>query len=832
MIMKRLTLLLALSAAASVPGQAIYARQTDSQAGVDRALALARHAEISDVRYSLDFTVPPTVSEPIGVDATITFNYSGSGPVVFDFEGSVGRASANGKSWAAGVKNEHILVPAALLCKGENKIEFLNCTSSDKALNRRADHMYTLFVPANARSAFPCFDQPDMKARFDLSLSLPQGWTALSAGELKSAQSTAGGERLRFETSDVLPTYLFSFTAGKLQRADTVIDGRRIELYHMESEAQKTAQLPEIFRLSAHALKWMEEYTGIPYPFRKFAIVMLPGYQFGGMEHPGAIQYKSNTIFLPPTPTPAEIQRRAELLSHETAHMWFGDLVTMAWFDDVWTKEVFANLMASKATAEMFPEQDTDLTFLRSIQTKAMATDVTPGTHPIGQELDNLNTAGLLYGNIIYQKAPVMMRKLEQLMGPERFRAGLSEYLKTYSFGNATWDNLIAILDRHAPEAGLPEFSRVWVKEAGLPDISCTSADGRLVVEQSDPRGRGLNWKQTFAVGALMPDGSIHSIPVCLDSAVFSTPLPEGTCGLIPNLDGEGYGRFRLTPAQLSTLRSAWPRLSPLRRQAALMNLYDAALQGNISYPDLAAELLDYLETETDPQIGATLCAQLATLMRRIPRAELEPIEARARRIADTANEPSVHLALTRALSTHGLHTDYTDVWTAQSDSLLSPQDYMNMAYHLAVLHPDRADAILAEQRSRLEAKNPALIEEFDYVSRGARPGVEAAKETFESLLIPANRTTEPWATALLGLLADETRGTYTLGFIAPALTAMEDIRRTGAIFFPANWAAALLPGYRSAEAGALLREWLDRNPDYRPALVRKIKESGAHLLR
>ena len=124
------------------------------------------------------------------------------------------------------------------------------------------------------------------------------------------------------------------------------------------------------------------------------------------------------------------------------------------------------------------------------------------------------------------------------------------------------------------------------------------------------------------------------------------------------------------------------------------------------------------------------------------------------------------------------------------------------------------------------------MIEEFDYVSRGAMPGSEAATAAFNSLLDPANRTTEPWATALLGLIADEARGAYTLGFIAPALSAMEDIRRTGAIFFPANWAATLLPGYRSPEAGALLREWLEQNADYRPALLRKIKESGAHLLR
>lgn len=800
--------------------------------GVERSLAQNRHAEISDVRYNLKYNIPPLKDSPVTLDASISFDYNGTGSdVVFDFEGSVGHALVNGQSWTPKVENEHIVVPSSLLHKGENTVMFSNCKVLDKALNRRSDHLYTLFVPANARSAFPCFDQPNIKANFNLTLNLPEKWTALSAGSLLSENISSGIKTLKFDTSDPLPTYLFSFTAGQLQRADTIIDGRPMEFYYMETDPQKTAQIPEIFRLSEHALKWMEDYTGIEYPFKKVALVALPGYQFGGMEHPGAIQYKDKTIFLPPTPTPAEIQRRAEVISHETAHMWFGDLVTMEWFNDVWTKEVFANLMASKATADMFPDRDNDLTFLRSIQTKALATDVTPGTHAIEQELDNLNTAGLLYGNIIYQKAPVMMRKLEEIMGSERFREGLSEYLKTFSYGNATWDDLITILDRHAPDAGLPEFSKVWVKEAGLPNIICSMDNGNMRVEQSDPMGRDLIWKQSFSVGVLMDNDSIMQIPVQLFSATFSAPLPSGAVALIPNINGDGYGRFILQDSQLKAIQAAWPSLSPLSRQAALMVIYDEALRGQIEYTELAEMLMDRLEEETDAQILATLCAQLTTAILRIDPAKLGSIEQRARRIADSTPSASVHLALTRALSKYGQHTDYTDVWTNQTDSLLNTDDYTKMAYHLAILNPEKADYILAEQRKRLEEKNPALVEEFDYVSRGARPGEAAANEAFQSLLDPSNRTTEPWATALLSLLADETRGEYTLEYIAPGLSALEDVRRHGAIFFPANWAACLLAQYRSAEAGARLREWIDSNPDYRPALMRKVKESGAHLL-
>lgn len=807
-------------------------KNTEISKGVDRKMALTRSKEISNVTYDLKFTVPPQKESPVIVDATIFFDYNGaSAGIPFDFEGSVASAVINGKEWTPVVENEHILVPAQLINQGENKVEFINCKSLDKALNRRADLLYTLFVPANARSAFPCFDQPDMKARFNLTLNLPDGWTALSTASVGERDSESGKNYLKFNTSDPLPTYLFSFTAGKFQRADTVIDGRPLEFFYMETDPRKTAQIPEIFRLSANAIKWMEDYTGVAYPFEKFSFVAIPDYQFGGMEHPGAIQYKARTIFLPSTPTPAEIQKRAQLLAHETAHIWFGDLVTMEWFNDVWTKEVFANLMASKATADMFPDQDDNLTFLRSIQTKALATDVTPGRHAIEQDLENLNVAGLLYGNIIYEKAPVMMRKLEHLMGSDRFRDGLSEYLKTYSYGNATWDDLIDILSRHAPEANLPEFSKVWVKEAGLPDITCHLEDGRLYVAQSDPEGSGRLWTQSFSVGVVMNDGSITTVPVNLNSVEFSAPLPDGAVAIIPNIRGEGYARFRLSDAQISAIRSAWASLTPLNRQAAIMLLYDATLQGNLDYPLFAELLMDYMETETDEQILATLCDRLSTILRRMPPSQREKTENRARTIADTTPSSAAHLSLTRTLARHGLHTDYLEVWSNQSDSLLTPDDYTNMAYHLAVRHPGKAAAILATQRERLGKEKPELLEEFDFVSRGAQPDEETARETFSLLFDPANRTTEPWALSLLSLLADESRGDYTLDYIEPALTATEDVRQTGSIFFPANWATALLSGYYSNDATQRLNKWFADNPEYRPALLRKIKESGAHLL-
>ena len=242
-----------------------------------------------------------------------------------------------------------------------------------------------------------------------------------------------------FRTSDLLPTYLFSFTAGVFEEKTEQKDGRDITILYRETDPDKVAQLPVVFDQIALSLKWLEDYTGIPYPFQKYGCVVLPGYQFGGMEHPGCIQFRDATIFLGKNATPDEEFNRLNLIAHETSHMWFGDLVTMKWFDDVWTKEVFANFMADKVAKEQFPHVNYDLNFIKTHYIPALATDRTEGTHPIQQELANLNQAGLLYGNIIYHKAPVMMRMLELVMESARLQNGLQRYLVEHSFGNASW---------------------------------------------------------------------------------------------------------------------------------------------------------------------------------------------------------------------------------------------------------------------------------------------------------------------------------------------------------------------------------------------------------
>ncbi len=273
-------------------------------------------------------------------------------------------------------------------------------------------------------------------------------------------------------------------------------NGRQFRMLHRETDTQKVARNRDaVFDLHAAALAWLEQYTAIPYPFDKFDFLLVPSFQFGGMEHPGAIFYNAAALLLDASATQNQKLGRASLIAHETAHMWFGDLVTMKWFNDVWMKEVFANFMAAKIVNPSFPEINHELRFLYAHYPAAYDVDRTAGTNPIRQRLDNLSEAGSLYGAIIYQKAPIVMRQLEMIVGVEGLRDGLRDYLKQHAYGNAAWTDLIRLLDRRTPD-DLDAWSRAWVEEAGRPVISTIPAGpGAPSPCSSRTRSRRAAWR-------------------------------------------------------------------------------------------------------------------------------------------------------------------------------------------------------------------------------------------------------------------------------------------------------------------------------------------------
>lgn len=809
---------------------------TKVEKGVSLALAQERAKMVSAVSYTLDFSLPQQQTEEVTGKATISFEYHGNRTdLLLDFAGKkLGKKCImNGKSRQMTWHSEHIIIPGQHLRQGKNELTF-EFTSSDSPLNRNADYLYTLLVPAHARELFPCFDQPDMKAKFSLTLEMPQEWKAISTGSIISQKSSQGRKQLTFSETELLPTYLFSFSAGMFQEKVVMRDGRQLTCLYRETDPAKVSQLDEVMDLAALSLRWMENYTGIKMPFSKYGFVIIPGYQFGGMEHPGAIQFKDNTIFLGKNPTPDEQLNRLELIAHETAHLWFGDMVTMRWFNDVWTKEVFANYLAAKVSHEQFPNINHDLNFLKSYQTAALSTDRTEGTHPIQQVLPNLNLAGLLYGNIIYDKAPVMMRKLEQQMGSEAFQKGLQRYLQTYRYANATWDRLIDILDQTNPAAHLKQFSETWVKQKGMPTISIAHEGDNLVIRQTDKYQRGLVWQQSFQV-ALATGDSIVTIPVTMQDSIVTIPIAQGFKDgiILPNYDGQGYGRFILDEQGKAYLLTHWHKLPKTMRLAAVMTLYENYWMHRISAIELYPSLLAGIKVERNPLIASSCCANIFSI--------IKDLNANERKLAEEAllslstSHPIVSLRqsilrqlYTSAISEKVMEQLYT-LWKEQSNSLMNERDYMAMSYHLAMARPATWQDIVSTQRKRLTSEDRRR--EYDFVSRACSPDKVVQDSLFASLLKKENRQVEPWAASLLSLLNDASREPYNVKYVTPGLEVLEEIQRTGDIFFPTNWLRALLRGHDDLSAKQAVETFLVQHPDYSPFLKNKLLEASFMLL-
>ncbi len=806
--------------------------------GVPKTLAQARAERLSAIQYDLSFHIPRTASEPVKGQLTLSFSTKAKADVVLDFTGKIDPdrktpCRVNGKPYKARVENEHIVIPRRLI-RANNEVE-LSFVATDQALNRRPDYMYTLFVPDHARTAFPCFDQPDLKARFRLSLTIPADWTCETNSPV--IRSHAAGDEAVYATSwsQPLPTYLFAFNAGVFKGGGTFRQGSRtITLVSRETDEYKHAQCPEISRLCALAIDWMERYTGIAMPFPDYRAIILPDYQFGGMEHPGCIQLNEKTIFLEPNATIDDELKRFQLIAHETAHLWFGDLVTMRWFDDVWTKEVFANFFADKMAREQFPKLNHDLNFLKSHYPFALAIDRTEGSHPIQQPLANLNSAGLLYGNIIYHKAPIMMRQLEERMGEGPFRLGLQRYLHRFSYANATWNDLIGLLDSIAPQAGLPEFSRVWVQEKGCPEINITSGDGQIFVDQRDPNGHGLLWPQQFKIGLL---GTGSTAELTFETEKLHEPIPYDAEGklLVPNYDGLGYGQFLVDSLQAQSIGRNLPALPDLNRYAAAMTLYENWLLGRIVDGQwLFGELLRQLRVEQNPLVASALCGYLQTINFRSAKTLRQAGE---RQLLDASRRHPLPLVRQRLL--HGLSATATDhsvidklytYWHDRSEPLLSERDLMRLSYHLALMRPNDWQAIVGEERQRLT--NVDMQREYDFVSLACNPDTTVQRQLFNRLLTADNRRTETWVADQLSLLCDYSRGARATGYILPALDALIDVQQTSSIFFPGNWLSSLLSGNQTTEARVVLRSWIARQHDYPASLMNKVKQEGYFLLK
>lgn len=823
--------------------------------GVSLQLARERKEAISGLGYELFFNLPEDPKAPIRATQTIRFNLETPRQIILDFKEDpafVTLVQVNGRTAQYRFTNEHIVLPRRYFNK-DNNIIAVDFRAGEQSLNRNEEFLYTLLVPDRARTLFPCFDQPNLKAAYTLTLEVPEHWVAVSNTAPNETFLENKRKTIRFGTTEPLSTYLFSFVAGEFQQETQTRNGRSISLYHRETDPLKIAQTGIIFDQVYASLEWLEEYTGIPYPFAKYDFIILPGFQYGGMEHTGATLYNDRRMFLGEHPTTGEQLSRMSLIAHETAHMWFGDYVTMDWFDDVWTKEVFANYFASQMIRPQFPGINHRLNDLRAFYATAYAVDRTAGTNAIKQPLDNLAKAGLIYGNIIYDKAPVVMNMLVERMGPEAFRKGIRTYLKQFAYGNATWEDLISILDRETSE-DLESWSRVWIHSRGMPHIHARISNDSLVVTQTDPLGRDLLWPQkvTFLLttGEQDPDLNLgrdqdlkldreqnRTLTLDLELAEAKAPVPPGMKYILPNTDGLAYGMFLPDSLSMEYMLHNLARFEAEEtRLSLLMTLYENMLAGNLSGDAFTQALIRYLPAETNNLVRNSALSYLADATLRYTTGENVRTEAFLLETAANTKEDKEYRLLTYRTLT-GLFTDSLitkrlfEQWDngKSFDELpFAETEMTSLAYQLMIRLPEKASYICEKQLERIT--NPDRRKAFAFITQAVNPDPAARDAFFQSLLEVENRSTEPWVISALGYLNHFLRQEHALKYIHPALAGLEEVQQTGDIFFPTAWISACLSGHNSRAAADIVSAFLREHPDYEPLLKNKILQAADNL--
>lgn len=819
--------------------------------GVSHALAVGRAARVSNLRYDLQLTVPAERTAPVAGRVTVAFSLSDTRQfLALDFEpgglGRLKRLEANGEALEPRIDSGHIVLPAPVLRDGANEV-VIEFDAGDVPLNRSDDFLYTIFVPARAHEAFPCFDQPDLKARWTLTLDVPEPWKTVANGAETSVRTGAGRTRATFAETPPISTYLFAFAAGKFTVEQGERNGRTFRLFHRETDAAKVARNREaLFDLHASALDWMERYTGIPYPFDKFDFVLIPAFQFGGMEHPGAVFYNASSLMLDESATQNQQLERASAIAHETSHMWFGDLVTMTWFTDVWMKEVFANFMAAKIVNPSFPGVNHALRFLHAYYPPAYDVDRTAGSNAIRQPLDNLKDAGTLYGNIIYDKAPIVMRQLETLVGAEAFREGVRTYLQRYRFGNASWPDLIAILDERTDE-DLASWSRAWVDEPGRVVVrtELSVADGRIehlgFTERDPNRGRGLHWTEDIQV-ALGYAGGVELVPVRLAgertevAAAAGRPAP---LFVLPNGGGIGYGEFHLDRLSLGWLAANLPAIGdPLTRGSAWVTLWDAVLNNELSSVRFVDLALTALGTETDELniqriLGYLQQAYWTFLPDAARTSRATRLEQTLREALAGAATPSLKSAYFNALrdiaQTPPTLGWLTRVWHGDETVpglALAENDFIVLAQELAIRQVPGWAAMLDTQIERTQ--NPDRKARLQFILPALSADLSERDRFFASLADPANRRREAWVLDGVRYLNHPLRASAAVQYIEPSLKLLQEIQQTEDIFFPKRWMDSVLGGHRSFEAARLVRVFLVNAPDDYPDRLRRIILSSA----
>ncbi|MCJ0825237.1 ERAP1-like C-terminal domain-containing protein [Luteimonas sp. 50] len=480
---------------------------------------------------------------------------------------------------------------------------------------RRA--LYTQFENSDARRFIPSWDEPNHKATFTLTATVPAAQMAVSNMPVADTTDLGNGlKRVRFARSPKMSTYLLFFGLGDFDRTTTMADGVEVGVV---TQKGKAGQSQFALDSAAAVLKEYNDYFGVPYPLPKLDNIASPGRSqfFSAMENWGAIYtFEYAQLLDPSISTQRDMQNVFTTAAHEIAHQWFGDLVTMSWWDDLWLNEGFASWLEGRTTEKLHPEWNTALSAV-GVREAAMGLDAVATTHPVVQHVETVEQASQAFDSITYSKGEAVIRMLEGYVGSDAWRDGVRSYIKAHAYGNTVSDDLWNAIEAAARKP-ITKIAHDFTLQPGVPMIrvesaQCSGGNTTLQLVQGEftrdrPDKAPLSWQVPVIAQAL--GGVPARTLVAGGKATLQVP---GCDPVVVNAGQSGYYRTLYAPAQFQSLRAAFARLAPID-QLGLMNdawaLGMAGLQPASDYLDLAS----VVPAGADPQIWGDVADSLGGL--------------------------------------------------------------------------------------------------------------------------------------------------------------------------------------------------------------------------
>ncbi|MDB5962483.1 MAG: aminopeptidase [Massilia sp.] len=467
--------------------------------------------------------------------------------------------------------------------------------------------LYTQFENSDARRMIPSWDEPFYKASFSLQATVPAGQTAVSNMPAASTTTLPDGRQLvKFAATPKMSTYLLFFALGEFERASAMAGTTEVGVITTRGGKDKAG-----FALDASKalLGEYNSYFGIPYPLPKLDNIAAPGRSqfFSAMENWGAIFTFEYAMLLDPAiSTQADKQNIFATAAHEMAHQWFGDLVTMGWWDDLWLNEGFASWMESRMTAQLHPEWNTALGAVNSRE-GAMSRDSVASTHPVVQHVETVEQASQAFDEITYQKGEAVIRMLENHVGAEAWRNGVRLYMRKHAYGNTVSDDFWSAIER-ASGKKVRDVAHDFTLQPGVPLITvasavCRGSSTRVELTQGEfsrdqPNKTALRWRVPVTLQVLGNSRPVHTV---VSGGKASVDVP-GCAPVLVNAGQSGYYRTRYAPAQFAPLAAGFAALAPIDQLGLMADSWALGLAGLQSPADFL-DLADAVRPDADPQV-------------------------------------------------------------------------------------------------------------------------------------------------------------------------------------------------------------------------------------